>query len=120
MTAPWPREAVEALGPTTDVPTTAAIFGVDKETVYNQIRRNEWTVTRVLRLGRKIKIPTRDLITLLYAPEADIAPASYAGPAGPSQCQHPAIEQVNGSIPHSQCGCTPELSGDVRPLRKVT
>lgn len=116
----WTREAVEALGPTTDVPTTAAIFGVDKETVYNQIRRDEWTVTRVLRLGRKIKIPTRDLITLLYAPEADAAPVSYAGPAVPSQCHHSATEQVNGSVPHSQCGCGAEISGEVRPLRRVT
>ena len=82
--AAWTREAVEALGPTTNVPTTAAIFGVDAETVYSAIRRNEWTATRVLRLGRSIKIPTLDLIRLLYAPEAVAAPPI---PAVPSECQ---------------------------------
>jgi len=116
----WTRDAVEALGPTTDVPTTAAIFDVDKETVYAQIRRGEWTATRVLRLGRKIKIPTRDLIALLYAPEVDAAPVSSALPHeyscafGHQKSRSDAIES------HTQCGCTPELSGEVRPLRRVT
>lgn len=118
----WTREAVEALGPTTNVPTTAAIFGVDPETVYAQIRRGEWTATRVLRLGRKLKIPTRDLLALLYAPEMDAAPSAHR-PAS-AMCHHEVSPQVTGHViegqPHSQCGCTPELSGDVRPLRKVT
>ena len=107
MTAIWTRDAVEALGPTTDVPHTAAIFGVDKDTVYSQIRRGEWTATRVLRLGRKIRIPTRDLITLLYVPEMD---AALTAPAVPSPCQHPEFEQLKSSTPHSQCGCRPRLA----------
>ena len=76
MTGVWTREAVEALGPTTDVPTVASIFGVNKDTVYAQIRRGEWKATRVLTLGRKIKIPTRDLVTLLYAPDSATAPSN--------------------------------------------
>lgn len=103
----WTREAIEALGPTTDVPTTAAIFGVDKDTVYSQIRRDEWTATRVLRLGRKIKIPTLDLIRLLYG----------AAPAAPSPCQHGPSVQVAGHQSQSQCGCTPDVSGVVHQLR---
>jgi hypothetical protein len=109
MTA-WTREAIEALGPTTDVPTTAAIFEVDKDTVYAAIRRNDWTATRVLRLGRKIRIPTLDLITLLYG-----APEAF--PAVPSQCQHDASVQVMGRKSQSQCGCTPAASGVVHHLR---
>lgn len=103
----WTREAIEALGPTTDVPTTAAIFGVDKDTVYAQIRRDEWTATRVLRLGRKIKIPTLDLIGLLYG----------SAPAAPSPCQHHPLMQVTGHQPQSQCGCTPTVPGVVHQLR---
>lgn len=106
----WTREAIEALGPTTDVPTTAAIFEVDKDTVYAAIRRDDWTVTRVLRLGRKIRIPTRDLITILYG-------AAEASPAVPSQCQHDESSQVAAHESQSQCGCTPAASGVVHHLR---
>ncbi|MGW6258619.1 helix-turn-helix domain-containing protein [Streptomyces sp. NPDC055085] len=108
----WTREAIEALGPTTDVPTTAAIFGVNKDTVYAQIRRGEWTATRVLPLGRKLKIPTRDLIALLYAPE----PAAQLSPAVPSQCQHPEYPQVKPTESQSQCGCRVVGSVTIRPL----
>ncbi|QDN58715.1 helix-turn-helix domain-containing protein [Streptomyces sp. S1D4-20] len=109
----WTREAIEALGPTTDVPTTAAIFGVNKDTVYAQIRRGEWTATRVLPLGRKLKIPTRDLIALLYAPE----PVQGVSPAVPSECQHPEYPQVKPMESQSQCGCRVGESAVVRPLR---
>jgi excisionase family DNA binding protein len=111
MTA-WTREAVEALGPITDVPTVASIFGVHSDTVYSAIRRGEWTATRVLTLGRKIKIPTRDLIALLYASE----PAPQVIPAVPSQCQHETLPQVTASEPHTSCGCTPAGSAVIRPL----
>lgn len=115
MTGVWTREAIEALGPTTDVPTTAAIFGVNKDTVYAQIRRGEWTATRVLPLGRKLKIPTRDLIALLYAP----GPVAQVSPAVPSQCQHAAYPQVKPTESQSQCGCQVGESATVRPLRST-
>lgn len=114
MTATWTRAAIEALGPTTDVKTTASILGVNQETVYAQIRRGEWTITRVLTLGRTIRIPTLDLIVLLYAPEMTAAPENRAVP---SQCQHAENEQVTRSVPHSQCGCSSEGSAVIRPLR---
>lgn len=119
MTCSWSREAVEALGPTTNVPTTAAIVGVDSDTVYAQIRRGEWTMTRVLRLGRKIKIPTRDLIAYLYAPEAAAAPLPAPTPAVPTACQHSPSPQVTGGEPHASCGCT-HGSSVVIPLRRST
>ena len=65
----WTRERIEAEGPITDVPTTAAILRASAWSVYEEIRRGTWTLTRVLRIGRKIKIPTHDLIALLYAPD---------------------------------------------------
>ncbi|WP_020117578.1 hypothetical protein [Streptomyces canus] len=106
----WTRAQIEALGPTTDVPTTASIFEVDKDTIYDAIRRDEWTMTRVLRLGRRIKIPTGDLITLLYG-------SAEAYPAVPSQCQHDVSAQVTAHQSQSQCGCTPTVSGVVHQLR---
>lgn len=109
----WTREAITALGPVTDVPTLAAILDVHKDTVYAAIRRGEWTATRVLTLGRKIKIPTRDLLALLY----DSVPARQVNPAVPSQCHHVESPQVTASTPHTSCGCTPADSAVIRPLR---
>jgi len=78
VTARWSREAIEALGPTTDVKTAASVLDCSDWTIYEQIRRNEWTLTRVLRLGRKIKIPTHDLIALLYGPTDQDGPHRHA------------------------------------------
>jgi excisionase family DNA binding protein len=115
MTDVWTRAAIEALGPTTDVPTVASIFGVNKDTVYAQIRRGEWTATRVLSLGRKIKIPTRDLVTLLYTPEPAAAPshdeAEHHCASGPNNASSGA------HTPHTQCGCRVVESTVIRPLR---
>lgn len=113
----WTREAVEALGPTTNVPTAAAIFEVNSETVYAAIRRNEWTATRVLRLGRVIRIPTLDILRLLYAPEVEAAPPV---PGVPAPCQHTENAQVNDHQSQSQCGCTSALMGAVVPLWRAT
>lgn len=66
MSSKWTREALEELGAVTDVATTASVLKVSEWSVYEQIRRGTWTVTRVLRVGRKIVIPTHDLITQLY------------------------------------------------------
>lgn len=113
----WTREAVEALGPTTNVPTVAAILGVNPETVYAAIRRGEWTATRVLRLGRVIKLPTLDVVRLLFALDAEV-PAPI--PAVPARCQHPGNAQVSGVEPQSQCGCSVAIGGVVPVLRQVT
>jgi excisionase family DNA binding protein len=71
----WSRERIAALGPTTDVPTAASVLGIGSWTVYDLIRRNAWDSTRVLRLGRRIRIPTQDLVRLLYGTEDDQPPA---------------------------------------------
>lgn len=113
----WTREAVEALGPTTNVPTAAAIFEVNPETVYAAIRRNEWTATRVLRLGRVIKLPTLDILRLLYAPEAQ---AAAPVPGVPASCQHAENVQLNARESQSQCGCKVPALGAVVPLRAAT
>ncbi|WP_405585353.1 DNA-binding protein [Streptomyces sp. NBC_01092] len=106
----WTREAVEAQGPTTEVPVLASILGVDKDTIYDAIRREEWSMTRVLRLGRRIKIPTHDIVTYLFG-------SAGASPAVPSQCQHDESPQFTAHQSQSQCGCTPAASGVVHQLR---
>lgn len=65
MKTTWTREAIEAIGATTNVETAASVLGVSPWLAYDLIRRGEWP-TRALRLGRKIKIPTHDLVVLLY------------------------------------------------------
>lgn len=109
----WTRESVQALGPVTDVPTLASILGVHSDTVYAQIRRGEWTATRVLALGRKIRIPTRDVIALLF----DSGPVDRANPAVPTQCHHDETPQAKAAQPHTSCGCTPECGASVRPTQ---
>ncbi|KAB2344916.1 MerR family transcriptional regulator [Actinomadura rudentiformis] len=61
----WTRDRIAALGPVTDVPTAASILDISPDLAYSLIRKNEWA-TRVLHLGRAIKIPTKDLLDLLY------------------------------------------------------
>lgn len=98
MTA-WTRAKIEALGPTTDVPTLASICGVNKDTVYAQIRRGEWTGTRVLPLGRKLRIPVQDVLNLLYPP-----PPDQAQPAAPATAH---LEQHHTGPYPPPCGCHP-------------
>ncbi|MFD3525052.1 DNA-binding protein [Streptomyces sp. NPDC058653] len=110
MSGTWTRAAIEALGPITDVRTTASIFQVDPDTIYSQIRRDEWTTTRVLRLGRKIRIPTRDLLSALYG--ADLP----TDPTVPSASNEITNQQVTGSESQSQCGCR---VADVEPIHAL-
>ena len=42
-------------------PTAAGILGVGRSTAYALVRSEEWP-TRVLRLGRLIKVPTAELL----------------------------------------------------------
>ncbi|MEU9406195.1 helix-turn-helix domain-containing protein [Streptomyces sp. NPDC048281] len=109
----WTRAAVEALGPLTDVPTVAEIFGVHKDTVYAQIRRGEWTETRVLALGRKLKIPTRDVLDLLYAHESAAPSRDESEHHRASEAQNPCSEAVK---PHPQCGCRVTGGAAIHPL----
>lgn len=89
MTAKWTRDALEALGPVTEVPTAAEVLDVSDWTIYEAIRRGTWDLTRVLRIGRRIKIPTHDLITLLYG----------AGPASPATVTVPEDITTDESSP---------------------
>lgn len=59
------RSELLALPPTVPLwPTAAAVVGVGRSTAYEMARTGEWP-TRLLRLGRLIKVPTSELLALV-------------------------------------------------------
>lgn len=78
MTGTWTKDAIKALGPTTNVETAASVLDISPWLAYELIRRGEWP-TRALRLGRKIRIPTHDLIELLYPQNTNTADPATRG-----------------------------------------
>jgi excisionase family DNA binding protein len=77
---PLPRVTLAALrraGPTVDVATAAAALGCGKSTLYDAIARGDAPV-RVIPVGRRLRVPTAELIGLLEdarpaASRADVA-----------------------------------------------
>lgn len=51
---------LHAKGATTDVPSAAPFFGVGGNKAYELIKSGEWP-TRVLRMGKKLRIPVSDI-----------------------------------------------------------
>jgi hypothetical protein len=66
LTHVWTIEAIRALGATTDVQTTGAILGVGRTKAYEMVREGNLPVP-VLRMGRRILVPTPSILTLLGA-----------------------------------------------------
>lgn len=65
---PWTREQVLAhcrQRTLTNVENLSAITGIGQNAIYDDIARGTWTATRVLRVGRLIKIPTADILETL-------------------------------------------------------
>jgi hypothetical protein len=62
----WTIEAIRALGATTDLPTAGAILGVGRTKAYEMAREGSFPVP-VLRIGRRIVVPTPTILTLLGA-----------------------------------------------------
>ena len=62
----WTIEAIRALGATTDVRTAGAILGIGRTKAYEMARDGNFPVP-VLRLGRRILVPTLPILTLLGA-----------------------------------------------------
>ena len=62
QTAGLSRPALLALPPTVPLyPEAAGILGVGRSTAYEMVRTGTWP-TRVLRLGKLIRIPTAELL----------------------------------------------------------
>jgi excisionase family DNA binding protein len=59
----WTPEAIKRLGMSTDVETAAEIIGIGRTLAYELVRRGEFPV-RLIRLGRRVLVPTQDLLNL--------------------------------------------------------
>ena len=62
----WTIEAIRALGATTDVQTAGAILGIGRTKAYEMVREGNFPVP-VLRIGRRVVVPTPTILTLLGA-----------------------------------------------------
>ena len=58
------HDELAALPPIVDVPTAARVLGIGRSLASDLVRRGEWP-TKVLRIGRLIKIPSAPLLSLL-------------------------------------------------------
>jgi excisionase family DNA binding protein len=59
---PMTRAELLALPPVVDLwPTAARVLGVGRSSAYELVKTGEWP-TRVLRLGRLIRVPTAELL----------------------------------------------------------
>jgi hypothetical protein len=70
----WTPEAVRELGMTTDLETAAAILGIGRTLAFELVRTDRFPV-RLLRLGRRVLVPTGDLL-------------HYLGPSSMGPCAH--------------------------------
>jgi hypothetical protein len=62
----WTIEAIRALGATIDVQTAGAILGIGRTKAYEMVRGGNFPVA-VLRIGRRIVVPTPPILALLGA-----------------------------------------------------
>jgi hypothetical protein len=77
VTAPaWPAEKVLALGTRTDVPTAYEIItGLGKDEAYRAVKRGDFPVP-VIKVGRRMIVPTAPIIRLLGLDEVGAADAT--------------------------------------------
>jgi len=91
-------DEIRALPPVLDVATAGRLLGLGRSAAYDLILAGEWP-TPVLRLGRRLRIPTAPLLALLGLSTDSL------GPNAASECG-----ESLGSSPTAP-GCDPE-TGD--------
>jgi len=84
----WTPEAIRALGPTTDLPTLAAIFECSRWKSYQMARQKEWQQVgiKVLSIGSKYRVVVQSIL--------DVLGYGSAGAGAP-----PAEADAHGSLP---------------------
>jgi predicted DNA-binding transcriptional regulator AlpA len=70
---PISTETIRELGPTTDVPTAGALFGLSRTQSYVAIQRGQFPVS-VIRIGRRVVVPVAPILELLGLAEPREAP----------------------------------------------
>jgi predicted DNA-binding transcriptional regulator AlpA len=108
VTAPRPTSprVLASAGPTISVAEAALARGISRGHAYAMVARGEWP-TKVLRLGRRVRVPTAALRRLL---EDD----DLGGPApSTSSCVRPRL------TPTAACARQPHHDGRWRPPRAI-
>jgi predicted DNA-binding transcriptional regulator AlpA len=65
--AGWTPTRIRALGPVTDVPTAAAIFGIGRSTAYELLKVGAFPVP-VISIGSRYRVPVAAILTALHLP----------------------------------------------------
>ena len=91
-------DEIRALPPVRDVPTAGRLLGLGRSAAYDLILAGAWP-TPVLRLGRRLRIPTAPLLALLGLSTDSLGP-NAASKCGESLDTSPTVP-----------GCDPK-SGD--------
>lgn len=93
-TPEWTPEAIRSLGPTTDLLTLGAIFGVSRWAAYEMRRDGQWEQIgiKIIPVGTRYRVTVQSILTILgYSGTDD----STAGP-------------------HASCTLTPQAPGTER------
>ena len=63
----WTAEAIQALGPTTDLPTLGSIFDCSRWKAYQMARAGEWEKVgvKIVRLGSKYRVVVPSILDVL-------------------------------------------------------
>lgn len=63
----WTAEAIQALGPTTDLPTLGSIFSCSRWKAYQMARTGEWEKVgvKIVRLGSKYRVVVASVLEVL-------------------------------------------------------
>src|SRR4051794_11317905 len=83
----WTVEQIRGLGMTTDLETAASIIGIGRTPAYTLARDNQFPI-RLLRLGRRVLVPTADLLTYLGEQSSDTPNNEPHGLGPPPTSQH--------------------------------
>ena len=90
-------DEIRALPPVLDVPTAGRLLGLGRSAAYDLILAGAWP-TPVLRLGRRLRIPTAPLLALLGLSTASLGPnaASKCGESLDASPTAPGCDPKSG------------------------
>ncbi len=89
----WTADKIQALGPTTDLPTLGSIFDCSRWKAYQMARTGEWETVgvKIVRLGSRYRVVVPSILDVLgYADGA-------SAHVGPHKTAHPGTND-----PYSQ------------------
>jgi hypothetical protein len=96
MMTRWTPETIRALGPTTDLPTLAAIVGCSRWKSYQMAQHNEWEQLgiKVLSIGSKYRVVVQSILDVLGYGRGDTD-----GPSDEQDRAAPPGTSLSGHMP---------------------